>query len=215
VLNFSASGYAPLQKLGVSELRALEYEPDVVIYAASGNELSWTFRRLDKLIDLGQAQEYPFLAEAMREAGVDPTAPAPRQSVLERRLDSRSGEVLAGIFQRFATGARERGARPVLLLIQLPADDKRPPAFDRLTQLGRDAGCDVIDLYGAFASVQDKSTLWVAPWDDHTNVQGHRLLGQKLFDALIDQGIVPLEPGSRLGLGSAAAGDSRARTAPP
>jgi hypothetical protein len=57
--------------------------------------------------------------------------------------------------------------------------------------LARDAGLEVIDLSSAFDSVADRSSLFLAKWDDHTTALGHRLLADKLY-----QGVVPLLFGS-------------------
>jgi hypothetical protein len=52
----------------------------------------------------------------------------------------------------------------------------------------------VLDLYGALASVEDRSKLWIAPWDDHTNALGHRLLAEKLVERLVAGRLVPAGP---------------------
>jgi hypothetical protein len=193
VLNFSVSGYSAIQKLAVSEIRVPEYQPDVVVYAASGQEADWTFFRLEDLIRRGIVKEYPFFVEAMQAAGLDPEGQPEPQLTLERRLASQESVVLGEILERFSDSARRNGAVPVLLLVEHPGDEKRPDTCTELADLGRRAGAEVIDLYGAFASIRDRSTLWVAPWDDHTNALGHRLLGERLLQLLVEKGLVPVE----------------------
>ena len=39
--------------------------------------------------------------------------------------------------------------------------------------------------------VADRSTLWIAPWDAHTNAAGHRMLADRLYALLLEQGLVP------------------------
>jgi D-alanyl-lipoteichoic acid acyltransferase DltB (MBOAT superfamily) len=191
VLNFSAEGFAPVQKVVASEIWVPQFQPDVVLYAASRNEMSWTFLRLADYMRRGIVGEYPFFADALEAAGIAPGDTSIAPAELERRLEPQAGAALGRMFQRFSAAARACGARPVLVLTELPIDAQRPESFDALAGLARAAGADVIDLHGAFAAVSDRTTLWVAPWDDHTNALGHRLLGEKLLRELIAQGIVP------------------------
>jgi hypothetical protein len=191
VLNFSVDGYSPVQKLTASEMRVPAFQPDVILYAANAFELAWTFFRVEELMKREMLQQYPFFVEAMTQAGLDPQGEPVPQAVVERRLDPQAREVGRRILQRFAGGARERGAIPVLVLVDHPVDESRPEAFDVLLELGQEIGLEVIDLYGAL-SVEDRSTLWVAPWDTHVNAVGHRLLGEKLFQALLDRRLVPV-----------------------
>ena len=44
ILNFSHGGYTPIQKLETLRLKVLDFEPDLVIYAAASNEIEWVFR---------------------------------------------------------------------------------------------------------------------------------------------------------------------------
>ncbi len=60
-----------------------------------------------------------------------------------------------------------------MVLAPVPLDGKtRPKVLDQLAALGRAAGIPVLDLFGAFSSVDDLSSLWIAPWDSHTNAAG-------------------------------------------
>ena len=44
-----------------------------------------------------------------------------------------------------------------------------------------------------YAEVADRSTLWVASWDIHTNAAGHRMLADRLHALLLEQRLVPTE----------------------
>jgi hypothetical protein len=195
ILNFSAAGYAPLQKLAVAEMRVGAYAPDIVVYAASRNELLWTFFHVEDLARKQWLAEYPFVAEAMRAAGMDPEQPPP-QAALERTLAPQSPAVFARILARFMASVRAQGARPVLLLIELPGDAERPPALDRLAAIGAEVGCPVVDLYGAMAGVSDRATLAIATWDDHSNTLGHQLLARAFVERFVAQGMLDAGSGA-------------------
>jgi hypothetical protein len=44
---------------------------------------------------------------------------------------------------------------------------------------------EIIDLSPAYAAVQDRNTLVLARWDDHTTALGHRLLAETLHKNLM------------------------------
>jgi hypothetical protein len=86
------------------------------------------------------------------------------------------------------------GARPALVLLEVPNDSPtRPEVFDRLVALGKSAGLPVLDLQGLYADIADRSTLWIAPWDGHTNAKGHRLLAGRLYPLLVKERLVPTD----------------------
>lgn len=193
ILNFSASGYGPLQKLAVTEMLMPAYQPDMILWAATRNELLWTFLKTENLVRIGRLAKYPYLADALRAAGMDSTN-VKAQNELEHLLAPQAPAVLQQTLERFAASARAMHAEPVLLLVELPADKHRPATFDELVRIGRAAGIPVIDLHGAFAAVQDRSSLWVAPWDDHCNAVAHRMLGEALVRDLKTLGVAGRAP---------------------
>ena len=54
-------------------------------------------------------------------------------------------------------------------------------------------GIPVVDLRGAYDGVADRTSLWVAPWDNHTNAAGRRLLAERLYGLLLNSRLVPVE----------------------
>jgi len=99
------------------------------------------------------------------------------------------------LLRNFREDTFVRGARPALVLLEIPKDGRtRKPEFDRLVNIGRAAGLPVLDLQGSFAKVQDRQSLWVAPWDNHSNAEGHRLLADRLYTLLVQQELVPTKP---------------------
>lgn len=107
-------------------------------------------------------------------------------------------QTLTGLLAQLRDSAASRGIRAALVLAEIPDDGaQRDPVFDRLGAVGRVAGLPVLDLQGVFAEVGDRKALWIAPWDSHTNSLGHRLVAQRLYTLLVQQGLVPTEPGPR------------------
>jgi D-alanyl-lipoteichoic acid acyltransferase DltB (MBOAT superfamily) len=197
ILNFSQGGFSPTQKLAVIEQRIFRFQPDVILYVAYGEEFEWTFRSVPHLAKNQLLDQFPFIKSAMDRAGIkaEPGKAVPDRMILNRKLAPYAEEALRALVERFRDGAASRGMRPALVLIETPDDSPlRPKNFDRLVGLGQSAKLPVLDLQGSFAGVKDRKSLWITPWDTHSNAQGHRLLADRLYSLLLKQGLVPTEP---------------------
>ena len=195
LLNFATAGYCPILKLACAEERLPAFRPDIALWVVNSFEFAWTFFKLEEVMKHGQLSDYPFLVAAMRREGLDPDGPPIRQMVLERRLAPQAPVVLEVMLDRFANAAREMGVRPIVVLAEYPIDEKRPIVFDQIAAFATNARMEVLDLYGALSGVRERETLWVAPWDSHTNASGHRLIGERLAFDLVKGGFVPAEYG--------------------
>ena len=194
IMNFSFRGYGPTQKLAVIEQRMLPYRPDVVLYVANTTEFLWIFKSASKLARNALLDQFPYVGDAIERAGLNP-AMLPKDDVLMRKLAPFAEDALTALLRSFREDTLVRGARPVLVLLEIPKDGRtRKPEFDRLVSIGRAAGLPVLDLQGSFAKVRDRQSLWVAPWDNHSNAEGHRLLADRLYTLLVQQELVPTKP---------------------
>jgi hypothetical protein len=212
VLNFSCEGYGPLNKLDAIERKALEFQPQVILYVANSKEMKWMFKPIPRLIQRGLLQEFSFLQMALVRTNVSlPTSgELPDWKWFQATLQPRAEDVVLGIFERVRSECELRGIHPALVVSQTPLDGKvRSKALERLAELGQEAGLPLIDLFGALSGVEDPKSLWIAPWDDHTNPEGHRLLAGRLYQQLIDKKIVPSTP-SAAALAIAGVGENRA-----
>jgi hypothetical protein len=196
ILNFSQGGFTPTQKLAVIEQRMFRFKPDVILYVAYSEEYAWTFRSVPHLVKNQLLDQFPFIKSAMDRAGIqaEPGKPMPESMVLNSKLASYSEEALRAIVERFRDGTLSHDARPALVLIETPDDSlSRSREFDRLVRLGQAAKVPVLDLQGSFAGVKDRKSLWITPWDTHSNATGHRLLADRLYSLLLKERLVPTE----------------------
>lgn len=194
IMNFSFGGYGPTQKLTVIEQRMFAYRPDVVLYVANTAEFLWMFRSASKLARNALLDQFPYVGDAIERAGLNP-AMLPKDDVLTHILAPFAEDALTALLRSFREDTLARGARPALVLLEIPKDDRtRKPEFDRLVSIGRAAGLPVLDLQGSFAKVRDRKSLWVASWDNHSNAEGHRLLADRLYALLVLQELVPTKP---------------------
>ena len=194
ILNFSAGGYNPTNKVAMIEQRIYEFRPDLILYVAYRLEFDWTFNSLPHLAKYGLLDQFPPLQSALRRANIrlEPGAPLPEKIVLDTKLKPFAEDVLRSLLERFRDGAVARGVRPALILLET-ADDSpvRSREFDRVADLVRSLNLPLLDLQGSFAGVEDRKSLWIAPWDSHSNAQGHRLLADRLYSLLLKEKMVP------------------------
>jgi lysophospholipase L1-like esterase len=83
---------------------------------------------------------------------------------------------------RIAEVSQAHGARPVMLALNAIVDDA--PADVPNASAARGAGVPVIDLFDVFPAGQ-REALRAAPWDDHPNAAGHRLIAERLYPQLV------------------------------
>jgi alginate O-acetyltransferase complex protein AlgI len=193
ILNLSVAADSILQRVLRLEQEGLEFQPDAAILSVTAVDDQFIASHLRKALIRGiePSQGYREVVQSVvRRAHVNGKMPA---GMIERRLQPYTTELCGWSFQRFAQQCTQRGVRPLVMYRPAPADFSglESSARSKMLGLARTAGLEVIDLSPAFDSVADRSSLFLAKWDDHTTTLGHRLLADKLY-----QGVVPLLFGS-------------------
>ncbi len=203
ILNFGVDGYAMPQQILMLDDRVLSFQPDLVIATHYHRGRFITERYLQKLA-WSDVKEYPAELKALlSRAGLTnlqrgripvPFAPGrrlvslvgvePRMPFAESqaRVRSISNDVLAWSFRHFADQTRSNGADALVLGLNIVLDDAPPVMPDM--PLIRDAGLPTINLFDVFP-VNERAALRVAPWDDHPNATGHRLIADALYPQLV------------------------------
>jgi hypothetical protein len=200
ILNLSLSAYTPVQKLEILRVKALEFEPDLIIYSAASNELNWVFRpvQLRWLAENNFLEQFPSILVAMNRAGVSTNIEEfdSNDDATTARLMPYAEEVFTKLFTRFRDLGETQDVQTALLLLEVPDDTSQSlTAFDQLNEIGEGLSVPVLNLRGAFSEISDRSTLWIAPFDTHTNAHGHQMIADLLFEQLLSNGLVPiLEP---------------------
>ena len=202
ILNFGVDGYSLTQQVGMLEDRVLDFSPDVVIATHYHRNRFMTERYLQKVVWGDIAVPYqpiqsllagagltnvdrgripvPFAParRLARSVGLDPRMPSGESSARTRWI---ADDVLAWSFGRFAEVTRSRGIVPVVLALNAVIDDA-PPGLPQGEAI-RKAGLPVIDLLDVYPETE-RAALRVAPWDDHPNAKGHRLIADRLYPKL-------------------------------
>ena len=212
VLNFAMAAYSPLHRLESLARKVLPTRPDLVIYSAT--------RLDDRLLQIhlmGLLQDridfkYDFVRDAVAKAGIaraglerDSAGQLLHKGRLKAELDPVLPELEAATLRELADECRSAGVPLAVAIVPRASesDAPGPRAADvaRIRDLCERLDLPVLDLSAAFDD-RDPSAIEIAPWDDHPNALGHRLLFRVLARAVVDDPrLAPLifatdEPGS-------------------
>jgi hypothetical protein len=183
ILNLAMGGYAVFRKLVKLEREGFAFEPDEVIFMVNSNDRSMDLISLSVVVRQHWEIPYPYFQDVFRRAGVVDTM---SDVEVQRRLKSFIDEMYHWAFRRLAEQCKQRGVRLVVVYRPTPLewDEHEPARRAAVLRPAIEAGIEVLDLSPAYRSIRDPKTLIRAPWDDHTNALGHRLLGQELHAQL-------------------------------
>jgi hypothetical protein len=182
VLNFAVAGYSAFQKLWAFD-RALEFEPDVILWEVHATGFTWMVNHLSRVIRAGIEVPYPEVREMLEDKGINA-----RSSGLAMRSQLRqlAPELQGWIWSHMKRECDKRGI--TLQVVILPRADQMRVDEEHLAEMAdfaRRSGLPVFDLAKAFRGAQDRRTVAVAPGDAHPNVEGHRMLAEALYEQMI------------------------------
>jgi hypothetical protein len=177
LLNFAVPGFGPSQKLWTFD-RALQFEPNAVIWEVHPTELERLVHHLSRIIRAGVPIPYTDLKQVLEAeeltSGVGTRA----------KLWQKAPDVLASIWRHVLSECERRGIALHIVLMPRVEDLRQDEAsFAQLAGVAEEVGLSVIDLTKVYGP-GDHSKLRIAAWDDHPNVAGHRILAAALYDAL-------------------------------
>lgn len=196
VVNFAMAAYSPLHRLETYRRKAREYRPDLVLYSATMLDARLLDIHLRSLLrertDLG----YGFLRDAL--AGIDVTPADLRLDAfgeirdkggLKAKLKPHLDAIARATVAELAGLCRSAGSTLALVVIprvgKADAPDERGPSIARYAATAGGLGLPLLDLSATFDD-RDPSSIEIAPWDDHPNALGHRLLFQSLARKMVD-----------------------------
>jgi D-alanyl-lipoteichoic acid acyltransferase DltB (MBOAT superfamily) len=183
ILNLAVGSHSPLQILLVWERKALSFGPDAVLYTAHLREAEWAVQHLVDRVRARVEMPDEYLRSLFGRAGVGPES---EPEAAERLLAPYGKELLAWVYGRIVDSARARAIVPVW--VHLPDTWSSPGRAQRLSELigiAERAGFTVINLADVYDG-RDPRSLQLASWDTHPNAVAHRLVAERLFDALHD-----------------------------
>jgi hypothetical protein len=200
VLNFGVAGYSLLQQLAMLDDRAVRFQPDLVVITDSpwlrepvvshlldvvGSRVAIPYAGLDSIItrsgvhalsDAGYPIPFHVTRSAVGYLGLKARMP---WAEADRQLRIRADTIVDWTLREIARVARSHGATPVFLALDVVVDS--PSSDANALRSAKSAGFVVFDLLDIWQG-RDKPALRIAPWDEHPNVAGNRLVAERLFE---------------------------------
>jgi hypothetical protein len=178
ILNFAVGGYGLLQNVGVTEKKVFPFAPNAVLLMIHSSESRRIMTHVIKLLREGTPIEFPYVREKLQQAGVRPGMEEPE---LRRRINPLGIDLVRWSYRRIADMCREHGV--TLVGIQFPEPQAgRDKEVAKNAVLASEAGIPVLSLDGTYAGHTFESVQ--LPGDFHLNALGHRLVADRLYQAL-------------------------------
>jgi hypothetical protein len=179
VLNFGVAGYTQMQIMSAVERRVFEFSPDVVCYVEHGDPFMNTMQGVVNHVLSGQAEHFDFLVEIAIKAGVRGEKD---RVVIKNALAPFESEILLQIYRRMVEACKSHGAPAVWVYLPRPEEFDNGPSDVEL-EIAQRAGFQTLILKNVYPK-EELSSLWLARWDHHPNAAGHRMIAQRLFEAI-------------------------------
>jgi hypothetical protein len=180
VLNFGTGMSYVIHRSVLIDRKVLAFHPDAIFYVAHQDEFLGTVQHLTKLLERRRPLPYPTLEVSVRKAGVTPETPT---GVANALLQRQAPDLVLGLYRELVAGCRRRGITPVWVALPMPGVAEAPARQDALAGLARQAGFEVIDLTG-WAGNCRPGEVKLQEAGHHPNALGHRLLAERLDEAL-------------------------------
>ncbi len=200
VLNFAVAAYGPLHRVEVFEQRVRAFQPDLVLYSATRLDTRLLQIHLVGLLQGGIDLKYDFARQVLAAAGIDPAAEAvapaaaadgdgkARKDRLKVAVEPLLWDLNAAAIGHLAGACRSAGIGLAMVIIPRATEADGPasrgPDVARIRAIGAGQGVPVADLTASFDD-QDRRHVEIAPWDDHPNALGHRLLFLELGRSIV------------------------------
>jgi hypothetical protein len=190
ILNFAVPGYSAIQDLIVLEQKAVSFQPNALFFMSHQRDEDSVVEYLADRISVGDELPYQELIDLANRAGAEAGA---TKTENERRLKPYGSEILSWTYRRIVEVSRANGIIPVWIFMPTLEDPLQEEEVAYLARLAEESGFIVLDISDAYEN-QDVDSLVVAYWDKHPNAQGHRLIAERLYEALREKDEIPLFP---------------------
>jgi hypothetical protein len=180
ILNFSVGGYGPLEQVVLLERRVFAFRPNAVFYMAHFSDTKRAINHLIKAVSRGSKLPYADLERIRREAGIDATTP---ETEAQRQVSPFGAQLVSFVYRRIAAESRARGIIPVWVFLPTLGDRTVAEEPDELIRMATAAGFHVLDLSDVYTAL-DKRRLRVSEADSHPNVEGHRVIAERMYRGL-------------------------------
>ena len=192
LLNFGVPGYQPPQQM-MNFDRAQRLQANVVLYVATGRELTRSAVYLAEVMNKRLAIPYPALQAIVDKAGV---TPGMDENEAHKRLQPLAEEILKVVYQDIAERGRLAGMRLVWAFLPQVRNGSWQEETPDALRAAKAAGFHTINLEDIYQGHPIEKTR-LAEWDDHPSAFAHRLIAERLYRELslqADQLFGPIRP---------------------
>ena len=184
MLNFAVGGYHIIQNVKFTEEKIFEFSPDIVLYFAHPREDKRALDRAVKLFEDGIDLEFDFLRQVKQESGCQSGM---SHNEIKKRLMPYGKQIIEWGYKRIVANCLKHNAKPIWVYLPTIDDieNESKDEVSKITKLAQDAGFKTISLAEVFKNY-DIETIQVAPWDNHPNALGHRLIADLFYKRLIE-----------------------------
>jgi hypothetical protein len=180
ILNLAVAGYYPLQQAAVLD-KALPFEPNAVVYVATGREFSRSVYYLAHVTHSRIDVPFPGLQDIAARAGLEAGMSEDEAS---RRLTPFREELLDWLYHYVVETCHRNGVTPVWLFIPQTYGGSWKEETSAAAEIAEKAGFVTIDLRDLYDG-HDVQTLQLAEWDAHPNARGHELIADRFFEGIL------------------------------
>ncbi len=202
VLNFSVPAYSPLHRLESFRRKARDYQPDMVMYAATMLDLRLLEIHIVNMLVEGLDPPYPFVTGAMEQIGVTTADLKHDKDALKNKVRPYLWEINEATLADLQARCRSEGLPLAMLIVPRVGEDDAPrnrgASVSMHSEIARRLGLPLLDLTATFDD-RDPAKIEMAAWDNHPNALGHKLLFQALArgiaaDATLYRDIFGVDP---------------------
>ncbi|GIW85967.1 MAG: hypothetical protein KatS3mg108_0291 [Isosphaeraceae bacterium] len=189
--NLAMAAYSPLHRLHSFLRKGPSLQPDLVLIALNRLDLRLLQIHLVSLLQQGIDPGSPAVHSILAHAGLDPANPNTQQldkESIKAQLQPLLPQLHDAILSELADHCRAAGLPLIALAIPRASEndspDSRLPDLQRLASLTHRLHIPFVDLMPALDD-EDPADVEIAPWDDHPNTHGHKLIFRLLAQQIV------------------------------
>ncbi|MFI5202915.1 MAG: SGNH/GDSL hydrolase family protein [Flavobacteriales bacterium] len=182
IWNFGLGGYHLMQAVRLTDVKTPLYDFDCVMYVAHSGEKERIGGDLAFLYHKGVDLTYPFVKEYSNEAGFKSNM---CRLELEQRAKKVSTDLAITLYQKLNWNIKQQGAFGMVVFLPAlgdPADTENENLVQNLAARNKLGFINLAHVYKG----SDIKKLYLAPWDNHPNAKGHKLIAEKLFKEITE-----------------------------
>ena len=187
ILNFSVSGYGPIQELAYLDQRIFpQFEFNALMFT-SIDDVYWSVKDLVDVTTHDLPMTYQPLLDIVHKEGLTKES---SYAECVQKLTPHAEEILAWVYGAIAQRCHDHGATPIFVVVPITGktDAVLDARVDKSIEIAKAAGFVIMDCRRAYDGI-DPAKRWIAPWDSHPNAECHKMLAQMLYDKINEAGM--------------------------